>query len=113
MSDIEADKPEIDKAVNDFGSKAATAVSLTLKDGDNFMRDITEAVNTDQPQDAGRSAHSLKSIMRQLGCKTVAGHAYEMEQAGKRDDIATCLQVLEPLQESYGVTRDYLNNLAQ
>jgi HPt (histidine-containing phosphotransfer) domain-containing protein len=110
MTDIEADKPEIDKALQDFGSKAGTAVSLTLKDGDNFMQEIAEAVNTGNTQDAGRAAHSLKSIMRQLGCHTVADHAYSIEQAGRGDDLATCRDVLTQLQESYQLTRDYLNS---
>ena len=110
MTNIEADKPEIDKALQDFGSKAATAVSLTLKDGDHFMREIAEAVNTGQPLDAGSAAHSLKSIMRQLGCGTVAQYAYDMEQAGKGEDLAACRDVLSRLQDSYRATRDYLNS---
>ena len=100
----------IDEALSVFGERAGKLVELTLKDADNFVAEIEQAINDNNPQAAGLAAHSLKSIMKQVNALSVSDIAYEIEQNGKDGNIETCSEKWPDLSARYKDVREYLES---
>ena len=98
----------IDAAISVYGEDAEEFVQLTLKDADKFVAGITSSLDQGDADAAGLAAHSLKSIMRQVGVTDVGMAAFEMEKAGKAGQADLCKAQLAPLRDAYAAARDYL-----
>lgn len=105
------DEKAIKEALSVFGEKASMLVELTLKDANNFVTAIEEAITQSQTVEASFAAHSLKSIMRQIGAHQVADIAYEIEKAGNDNNLQICQNNLNPLKEAYADAKAYLEAL--
>jgi HPt (histidine-containing phosphotransfer) domain-containing protein len=91
-----------------FGDQAGEFVRLTLKDADSFMAEIAAETQKGDALAAGLAAHSLKSILKQVGATSIADIAYEIEKAGKAGDLETCRNHFVSLDPAYAKLRDYL-----
>ncbi len=105
------DKVAVRLAIDVYEEDALEFVRLTLKDADAFVGDIVSRVGQGDAQTAGLAAHSLKSIMRQIGAEDVGSVAYEIEKAGKAGLLDVCRDHLHYLNATYAEARDYLASL--
>ena len=105
------DQDAIKGAVSAFGDHAAQLVELTLKDADNFVVDIQNGINDNNPEDVKLAAHSLKSIMKQIEAHNVSDIAFKMEQAGESGDITSCTTLKDDLAQEYEATKNFLNSI--
>jgi HPt (histidine-containing phosphotransfer) domain-containing protein len=102
------DSAAIKEATEIFGEQAGEFIRLTLKDADNFMAEIVTETTNGNAVAVGLAAHSLKSILKQVGAEDVAAIAYEIEKAGHAGDIALCRARVGSLEVGYGELRTYL-----
>lgn len=109
MSEYEAAMKEV---IDGYGEKAGMFVSLILQDADQFVSDIEHAIEQDNSGDVGLAAHSLKSIMKQLGAQDIGDLAFQLETAGKDGNLDACQTVFPELKDAYSKTRDFLSALA-
>ena len=110
---MSTDNDVVRAALAAFGPKAQKLVVLTLKDADRFMAEIESAIDQGDAEAVGLAAHSLKSIMKQVGADTVGGLAFGMEKNGKAGDMGNCGKQLPALRECYAETRQLLVSIAQ
>lgn len=106
------DDGTIRDALAAFGAKAPKLVQLTLKDADKFMAEIEGAFHGGDPDALGIAAHSLKSILKQVGAQSAADVAFEMETSGKAGDLKHCAERLSALREHYDAARQTLTSIA-
>jgi HPt (histidine-containing phosphotransfer) domain-containing protein len=106
------DDQTIHDALAAFGPKASKLVELTLKDADKFMAEIEQAFYDGDPDLLGIAAHSLKSILKQVGARSAADIAFEIETGGKAGDLKVCANRLPDLREKYDATRQTLTAIA-
>ncbi len=109
---MKSDAQSIHDALAVFGAKAKTLVALTLKDADRFMDEIERAFYQGDPDTVGIAAHSLKSILKQIGAESAAEVAFAMETSGKANDLKRCGEALPQLQALYAATRETLATFA-
>ena len=110
---MSTDEQAVRSALAAFGAKAPKLVALTLKDADQFIADIESAIGRGDAEAVGLAAHSLKSILKQVGAETTGGLAFGMEKAGKAGDLGSCGTRLPALRESYVETRQLLVTVAK
>lgn len=104
----EVDTNAIREASQIFGEKAAYFIGLTLKNADEFVAEIKEALERDNAEDAGLGAHSLKSIMLQAGAKETGALAEIIQDAGEEGDLETCKNTFPELQAVYEKTKAFM-----
>lgn len=109
---MSTDDQSIRDAVAVFGAKASKLVELTLKDADKFMAEIESAFHDGDPDSVGIAAHSLKSILKQIGAQSAADVAFEIETAGKAGDLKVCADRLAELRAAYDDARRTLTAIA-
>ena len=105
------DKQAVAKIIAGYGEDAREFIQLTLNDADTFMVEITTAVGQGDAAAAGLNAHSLKSIMRQIGIMDVGDAAYEIEKTGKAGKTSECEERLPILRALYEEAKNYLSTL--
>lgn len=104
----------IRQSVAVFGEKAGILVSLTLKDADSFMTAMKSALDEGDAQAAGLAAHSLKSIMKQVGAMEVGDLAEDIQNAGKAEnDLEKCKILYARISPLYDETKMFLENVAE
>lgn len=104
---------EMKDAITVYGDKASMFVELILKDADNFVNEISVAIEQSNAEDVGLAAHSLKSIMKQIHANNVAELAFDLEKAGKDGVIDGAQEKHEQLKAYYAETKDYLLSLSE
>ena len=105
------DKAAVKTAIDVYGEDAQEFVQLTLKDADAFVEEIAAEMKRGDVLSAALAAHSLKSVMRQIGAEDVGSVAYGIEMAGKAGQADVCMAQLQPLREAYTEVREYLTAL--
>ena len=88
-------------ALEQFGDSANKIIEMTLDDADNFVAAIGEAVRNDNSEDLGLEAHSLKSVLAQVGAYPLSEVANVLELKGKGDDLTDVNELYEELRSGY------------
>lgn len=107
-----SEEQAIRDALSVFGDNAEKLAELTLKDAENFVAEIEKNIEAGDARGAGLAAHSIKSIMRQIGAAEFGEYASQMEQAGDNDqDIEKCKELWPTFKESYDRAKAIIENL--
>ncbi len=98
-------------ALEPFGDNREKLVELTLSDAEKFTQNINQSVANSNDEEIYLAAHSLKSIMEQIGANEVAKLSQSIETAAKDGDIPTCKSLNADLQEAYIATKKLLKTI--
>lgn len=80
-------RTSIVEAVSIYGDSAPKLIELTRKDIERLFENLRVAVNGADSDGVGLSAHSLKSVLSQVGANDAAAIAFELEKKGKSNDL--------------------------
>ncbi len=98
-----------------FGDHVEKVIELTIKDADDLIFNIDKAISNKNALDAGLEAHSLKSIMAQIGAEKIAKIAKNIEQQGKSEEFDGIEIFYKDLKLEYkrviGFLRSYIKGL--
>jgi signal transduction histidine kinase/DNA-binding response OmpR family regulator len=100
-----ADEPAMDAALADFGADAGELIRLTLREADQFLSDLAAAQARADGDAVALIAHSMKSILRQVGAESAGDLAREIEALARRDDAASIGAKIDALRSVYAATR--------
>lgn len=93
-----ASKSDILEAISIYGESAPKLIELTLKDLDNIFSSLKESIRSSDADGLSISAHSLKSVLSQVGAKDAAGFAFQLEKIGKANDLENASEFLQKLE---------------
>ncbi len=107
------DKKSNDMPVNiafleQFGEHVEKVIELTIKDADDLIFNIDEAIKSGNALDAGLEAHSLKSVMAQIGADKIADIAKKIELQGKSEELEGLEEFNNNLKLEYKIVTDFL-----
>jgi len=78
----------------------------------DLMAQIESAVAQGDADALGKAAHTLKGSARAVGADEFAAIAFELEQAGKQNNLSSAPDALQRLQAYWGTLADYLQQRA-
>lgn len=104
-------KEAIQSATNSFGDKASTFIQLAMQESEKYVTALQEAISQNDSESTTISAHSLKSIMKQIKADHTAAIAYEIEKAGQGGDLITCASLMPSLHNHYAIVKSHLESL--
>ena len=93
-----------------FGDHVEKVIELTIKDADDLVFNIDKAINDRNALDAGLEAHSLKSVMAQIGAEKIAKIAKNIEHQGKSGEFDGIEILYRDLKLEYKIVTDFLHN---
>ena len=103
------DENTIRETLSAFGDSATKLVELTLIDADRLYQEIEGAIENDDAEAGRLAAHSMKSIMKQIGVHSVSEVAQKMERFGKDGNMQPYANLWDDLSASYIPARKYLS----
>ena len=90
---------------------AAQMVRLFLKNSGARMDQIRAGVAGEDPKEAERGAHSLKSSAANIGAETLRRFATQIESASLQDDVETLKGLLPELEAAYAAAMGELQTI--
>jgi HPt (histidine-containing phosphotransfer) domain-containing protein len=90
---------------------AAQMVRLFLKNSGVRMDQIRKGVSQDDPEEAERGAHSLKSSAANIGAETLRTLATQIESAALEENLERMREVLDPLEDAYAAAMAELESM--
>lgn len=113
MTDSHVIDPQALDRLKEWGGDklAAQMVRLFLKNSGTRMDQIRAGVSTDDPDEAERGAHSLKSSAANIGAETLRTLATRMESASLDSDVAGMKTLLPELEAAYAAAMAELESI--
>lgn len=105
------DEQSIKEALAAFGEKAKKLAELTLKDADQFIADIESGLQSGDSSAVGLAAHSIKSIVKQIGALELGDLCFQMETSGKSGDLEKCRALWPALKAGYDEVKIFVESL--
>lgn len=90
---------------------ASQMVRLFLKNSGVRMDQIRTGVESEDPKEAERGAHSLKSSAANIGAETLRALATRIESASLQDDVDTLKGLLPDLEVAYAAAMGELETI--
>ncbi len=102
------DSPIDFQVLEQFGKNTSKIIELTLKDADNFMGNIEQAMKQKNSEEFGLESHSLKSVAAQVGAVKLSEIAKELERKGKGNEMEDVTVLFSALQSEYELVKQAL-----
>jgi HPt (histidine-containing phosphotransfer) domain-containing protein len=115
MTDSGVIDPQALERLKEWGGDklAAQMVRLFLKNSGARMDQIRNGVAEEDPDEAERGAHSLKSSAANVGAETLRTLATNVESAALQQDPDGLRELLPRIEEAYAAAIRELESLAQ
>ncbi len=113
MNDIQVIDVQALQRLKEWGGDklAAQMVRLFLKNSGVRMDQIRAGVAGEDPKEAERGAHSLKSSAANIGAETLRGVAIRIESASLQDDVESMKGLLPELEAAYAAAMEELETI--
>jgi two-component system sensor histidine kinase/response regulator len=113
MTDSQVIDPQALERLKEWGGdKLATQmVRLFLKNSGTRMDQIRAGVANDDPAEAERGAHSLKSSAANIGAEALRGLATNVELAALEENVDGLRTLLPQIESAYAVVMTELESL--
>ncbi len=89
---------------------AALITAEFRKNTPNLINQLSEFISSDNPVEAGHTAHSIKGSAANIGAEKLCETVFEMEQAGKNGNIPRLLELLPQLKLEYAELENALKS---
>ncbi len=111
---VENNNAPLDVAfLKQFGDHVEKVIELTIKDADDLVFNIDKAIKDRNALDAGLEAHSLKSVMAQIGAEKIAKIAKKIEHQGKSGEFDGIEIFYRDLKLEYKIVTNFLHSYAR
>ncbi|MFH1845398.1 MAG: Hpt domain-containing protein [bacterium] len=87
---------------------ASDIMNLTLENVPTQLAELKDAIKQGDLDSIRSLSHNLKGGAGNVGAKAMQAVAFDMEQAGKADDIARAEALMPKLEETFNLLRDEL-----
>lgn len=84
-------------------------VTISIKDVDEAMGLLAEAIETGNSADVALYAHRLKGVAMTMGAHLLSEGAYQLECAGNKEDMAAAVTLIEQVKEEFEKVRSFLS----
>lgn len=95
--------------LDQFGANAQKVVEMTIKDSDQFIHDISLAIQENNHEDLKIAAHSLKSVVAQVGASSLSEKAKEIEHLANEKELDNIEDLTQELNIEYQRVKEVLN----
>jgi len=115
MTDSQVIDPQALERLKEWGGDklAAQMVRLFLKNSGARMDQIRAGVAQDDPEEAERGAHSLKSSAANIGAETLRTLATRVESASLDADMEAMKRLLPELEAAYAAAMSELESIEE
>ena len=84
-------------------------VVISIKDVDETVGLLAEAMETGNSADVALYAHRLKGVAMTMGTHLLSERAYQLECAGNEEDMAAAVTLIEQVKEEFEKVRSFLS----